>query len=421
MMPDDSADGVMYHPTHSLPAEVRQFSGCMTWLRKALLLLWTGTTDTLIVSTRAPPRAGSEAPVTGLLAGLRGVAAAARLAGLSRHSSRHRPLRMASRGVSKLPDAWASCRPPQASGPTHDECNANTLGAHPDALPLHSSYVTHATTPPRTSQRSYRRRAKHAARSGVGGAGAAAASESGQGVAVLELRLPGAHLSVPTLLRHAAKLAHSLPLPGQDRSVALTFDDGPGPFTDTLLDTLAEHNVTAGFFVLTGLALERPDTVRRALAEGHTVGLHTWDHRNLTALWEAGDWATLYHEIDEAADVLATITGERPLYFRPPYGAVNAGLRDYIHERGLRIAMWNSGCLDWAFRMPTDPSSAAWPDVAIIVDGLADAGALICLHDIHQTTVQGVPSLIAALRAPDGWVNPQSRTFVGLDTCTKRT
>ena len=200
--------------------------------------------------------------------------------------------------------------------------------------------------------------------------------------------------------------------------MALTFDDGPGPFTNTLLDTLAEQQVTAAFFVLTGLALQHPETVKRALAEGHTIGLHTWSHRNLTELWEAGDWQALYHEVDEAADVLATLTGERPTYFRPPYGAMNAGLRDYLHQRGFSIAMWNSGCLDWAFH--GSPSDAAWPDVAIIVDGLADAGALICLHDIHETTVDGVPSLIDALRASDGWVNPQSRTFVSLDTCTLR-
>ena len=55
--------------------------------------------------------------------------------------------------------------------------------------------------------------------------------------------------------------------------------------------------MTAAFFVLTGLALQHPETVKRALAEGHTIGLHTWSHRNLTELWEAGDWEALHHEV----------------------------------------------------------------------------------------------------------------------------
>jgi len=201
-----------------------------------------------------------------------------------------------------------------------------------------------------------------------------------------------------------------------DRSIALTFDDGPGPFTEHLLDTLKCRNVTAAFFVLTELALQRPDTVRRAVAEGHIVGLHTWNHPNLTAIWEAADWTELHRQVDYAADVLSTITGEPVLYFRPPYGAINAGLRDYLHERGFKIAMWNSGCLDWAFK---SDGSAVWPDIAIIVDGLADAGAVVCLHDIHNTTVNGVPGLLDALTTEDGWINPQQRRLVDLNTCTQ--
>ena len=197
-------------------------------------------------------------------------------------------------------------------------------------------------------------------------------------------------------------------------TVTITYDDGPGDFTETLLDELQALNATASFFVLTALALQRPETVRRALAEGHTVGLHSWSHPNLTALVEARDWDALTKEVDQAADVLQSITGERPFYFRPPYGAINAQLRDYLHQRGFAVAMWSSGCIDWAL---TD----AHANVVTYVDGLADAGGVICMHDIHETSVQGTPELVAALRSSNGpWVNPQGRRIVSLDECTER-
>ena len=200
-----------------------------------------------------------------------------------------------------------------------------------------------------------------------------------------------------------------------DRGVALSYDDGPGPYTEALLDALRDAQAPAAFFVLSGLAVARPDTVRRALAEGHTLGLHTATHANLTALWEAGDADGLRREIDDAADTLQALTGQRPRYFRPPYGAITPGLRDYLHERGFAIALWSSGCVDWALR-------DAAKELPLLIDGLADAGALVCMHDIWQSTVEGAPALIRALRsgAEGGWPNPQGRQVVSLDHCTGR-
>ena len=168
----------------------------------------------------------------------------------------------------------------------------------------------------------------------------------------------------------------------------------------------------AAFFVLAGSALVRPETVRRAVAEGHTVGLHSFSHPNLTAVWESGNATMLYHEIDEAASVLEAVTGVRPVFFRPPYGACNSGLRDYLHARGFAIAMWSSGCIDWAL----DNATA---EGVIEVDGLADAGGVICMHDRIASTVAGVGPLITALRSgPEGgWVNPQGRRLISLEQC----
>ena len=66
-----------------------------------------------------------------------------------------------------------------------------------------------------------------------------------------------------------------------ERQIALTFDDGPSSYTDGLLDILAEEGVKATFFVVGREAVKNPGPVRRAEAEGHLVGTHSWSHRNL--------------------------------------------------------------------------------------------------------------------------------------------
>lgn len=199
------------------------------------------------------------------------------------------------------------------------------------------------------------------------------------------------------------------------RGVALTFDDGPSEFTPRLLDELQVLDVKAAFFVLSHKAAEHADTVRRALREGHTVGLHTRSHANLTALHERGDWGAIRLEVEAAAAELEAATGARPLYFRPPFGAINREVVDYVHSLGFAVAMWTAGCIDWAFH---DPER----ELAAIVDGLPDSGGVVCLHDTYNSTVAGTPAVVQALRSgrEAQWVNPQGRRLVTLDECTGR-
>lgn len=191
-----------------------------------------------------------------------------------------------------------------------------------------------------------------------------------------------------------------------DRSVALTFDDGPSEHTERLLDILKQLEVRATFFVIVNAALARPAIVRRALAEGHTVGLHTLSHANLTSLDEAG----LTREVDYAAAALRSITGQPPLFFRPPFGAVTPSIRDRVFNLGMDVALWSGGCIDWLLLNAT-------AETRVEIAGLADAGGLLCLHDTHGETVDGVAGLVAALRSSDGWVNPQGRNIVSIGHC----
>jgi len=164
--------------------------------------------------------------------------------------------------------------------------------------------------------------------------------------------------------------------------VALTFDDGPSFYTEGLLDTLKEQNVKATFFVLGTQVRIQSETVQRMFREGHQIGNHTWDHPNLTRMSDD----QIREQLQLTDNLIAQIIGESTPFMRPPYGAYNESV---LAASGLPIIFWSVDPLDWKDR---DAATVA----ARIVD--APAGAIILAHDIHKSTVDAVPAIIAALK-----------------------
>lgn len=182
------------------------------------------------------------------------------------------------------------------------------------------------------------------------------------------------------------------PPPGPDvdcgvlACVALTFDDGPGPYTALLLDELRAADVRATFFVVGRAAAARPDLVREAVADGHAVGNHTWSHPRLP---DVGAVAVA-DQLDRTTAVLADLGVTTPL-MRPPYGATDATVASVTAARGYAQIMWDVDTQDWRNR-----------DVAVTTQrALAGAhpGAIVLMHDIHPSTVEAVPGIVDALRA----------------------
>jgi peptidoglycan-N-acetylglucosamine deacetylase len=160
-------------------------------------------------------------------------------------------------------------------------------------------------------------------------------------------------------------------LPADSKKVALTFDDGPSdPYTGQILDLLRERKVKATFFVC-GQNVERhPNLARRIVAEGHTIGNHTYSHPFLYLLGRKA----MAEEIDRAQLAIEKATGVRPKLFRPPYGIRWFGLFPLLRERGLRLIMWSGTGFDW--------KNGRDEIVASAVKAL-EPGAIILLHDGH--------------------------------------
>jgi peptidoglycan-N-acetylglucosamine deacetylase len=182
--------------------------------------------------------------------------------------------------------------------------------------------------------------------------------------------------------------------PAESRNVVLTFDDGPAPpFTEQILDILAEHGISATFF-LCGKNVERhPEIARRMVREGHTIGNHTYSHPILmgrSRRFMAG-------EIDRAQEAIERITGVRPTLFRPPYGARWFGLMPVLRERGLKMVMWSVMGFDWKYKTQAIIRAAT---------RRLHSGAVVLLHDGHEqpppagidqsSTVEALPAIIEA-------------------------
>lgn len=173
------------------------------------------------------------------------------------------------------------------------------------------------------------------------------------------------------------------------RVIALTFDDGPHPdLTPKLLDILRQNGVRATFFVVGSNVKAYPEIARRIVAEGHEIANHSWSHPALTKLGAAG----LRHEIEDTNAVIESVTGRRPANMRPPYGALNPRVRDYLTKgQNMNIILWSVDPLDW--KRP-----GAQVVAQRLVEGAAPGGILLA-HDIHPGTVEAIPDVIAQLKA----------------------
>ena len=172
-----------------------------------------------------------------------------------------------------------------------------------------------------------------------------------------------------------------------EKCIAITFDDGPGPHTEKLLDVLKARDAKATFFMLGSLVGGRPDTVKRMVDEGHEVANHTWNHPDLRTIGADG----VTSQLSRTQDAIEAASGVEPQLMRPPYGATNGTAVDAIAAQGLSIIMWDVDTEDWKNRSASETTSRALAS--------AHEGAIILFHDIHPSTVDAAPGIIDALHS----------------------
>ncbi|MBR2765193.1 MAG: polysaccharide deacetylase family protein [Blautia sp.] len=173
--------------------------------------------------------------------------------------------------------------------------------------------------------------------------------------------------------------------PNKQRPVmALTFDDGPGEYTDRLLDCLEANNAHATFFMLGELVNEYPDTVKRMLELGCELGNHSWDHEDQTTL----SLDAVEKQFSDTDNALQSVCGQKATVARAPYGAYTD---EIIATVGKPFFLWSLDSLDWEYR------DAELDYEAIMNDPTLGDGTIILMHDIHEPSVECAVRLIPDL------------------------
>lgn len=165
--------------------------------------------------------------------------------------------------------------------------------------------------------------------------------------------------------------------------IALTYDDGPGPFTSRLVDTLVAERARATFLMLGDRVDAHVDTVARIIAEGNEIGSHTMTHPDLTELPLPEATA----QVLDAADAIERASGEPVTLFRPPYGEVNDEIIDAVQ---LPAILWSIDTNDWQ-----EPGEPALIERSV---SAADPGDVILFHDIHSDSVEVASDVIRGMR-----------------------
>jgi len=180
---------------------------------------------------------------------------------------------------------------------------------------------------------------------------------------------------------------------GDTNAVALTFDDGPSPDTERILDVLAKYKVSATFFMVGREVESFPGIAQRVLAEGHEVGNHSYSHPSY--LYQRG--SKTRDQIRRAQEAIAETVGVRPRLARPPYGVRTPAYFSATRALDLQTVQWDVAGFDW--------KRITAQQIADNVLCKAQPGSIILLHDgdsagknARQNTVEALPLIIKGLR-----------------------
>lgn len=156
----------------------------------------------------------------------------------------------------------------------------------------------------------------------------------------------------------------------KDKYMCLTFDDGPDEkYTEQLLNLLERYNIKATFFTVATFAENNPNIIKRMKEEGHTIGLHSLEHKNglITSL--------IYTDKDfkGSLDIMKNLN-MRVKFFRPPWGHINLRTLSNLKKYNLKLVLWDVIIGDWKGDITSD-------EIANRLLKESRNKSIICLHD----------------------------------------
>ncbi|GLP74058.1 glycosyl hydrolase [Mycobacterium antarcticum] len=172
------------------------------------------------------------------------------------------------------------------------------------------------------------------------------------------------------------------------RCVALTFDDGPSPYTDRLLQVLKDNDAKATFFQIGNKVAANPAGAKRVVEAGMELGSHTWEHPNMTTI-PPEDIAA---QFSKASDAIEAATGQRPTLVRTAGGLIDERVLAEAGNQGLADINWDVIPFDWA----NDANTAA---TRYMLMTQIKPNSVVLFHDTYSSTVDLVEQFLPVLKA----------------------
>nr|WP_294934979.1 polysaccharide deacetylase family protein [uncultured Flavobacterium sp.] len=174
----------------------------------------------------------------------------------------------------------------------------------------------------------------------------------------------------------------------KDRKIAISFDDGPHPMTEKVLDLLQQYNAKATFFCIGKQIEKHPDIFKRIIAEGHTVGNHSYSHSNRFGIFPT---MKVIEEINHTNQIIEQLSGKKALFFRPPFGVTNPKIARAVAKTKHYVIGWNNRSLDTV--IPEEKK------IFERVKSKVAPGGIILLHDTSLKTVGVLEQLLLFLQS----------------------
>lgn len=174
----------------------------------------------------------------------------------------------------------------------------------------------------------------------------------------------------------------------RQKCVAFTFDDGPSPYTDRLVQVLGDAGATATFFMIGNKVAANPEGARRVAQAGMEIGNHTWEHPNMTTI----PAQFVPEQLSKAQDAIAAATGQTPTLWRPPGGLTDAAVNAVAAKERLAGILWDVIPFDWI----NDSDTAA---TRYMLMTQIRPGSVVLFHDTYSSTVDLVYQFLPVLKA----------------------
>ena len=197
---------------------------------------------------------------------------------------------------------------------------------------------------------------------------------------------PTAPVSSEALAQYDAKYIDAT----EEKVIYLTFDAGyENGCTEPILDALAAHEAPAAFFLVGNYLEQNPDLVRRMVADGHTVGNHTYHHPDMSAISDEGSFTAELRGLEE---LYHQVTGlQLPRYYRPPRGEYSVENLAMAQKLGYRTVFWSLAYVDWLQDDQPDEDAALQKLLS-----RTHPGAVVLLHSTSQTNARILDRLLTA-------------------------